>query len=57
MSYAKNVYQTDAGWQYDITSDEAVIIHQDYDPEAPGLILMDEARANEAADVVLERLS
>ena len=53
----KNIYATASGFGYDILVDDTVIIHQEFDPDAPGDTPMTEERANQAADIVLERLS
>jgi hypothetical protein len=53
----KSIYATASGFGYDILIDGKVIIHQEFDPDAPGDTPMTEERANQAADIVLERLS
>ncbi len=57
MGYTIRVYQVEGGWEYDILSDGVVIIHQDFDPDAPGQEAMTQERANEAAAIVLARLT
>jgi hypothetical protein len=57
MEATKIVYVTTLGFGYNILVDGSVIIHQDFDPDAEGDTPMSEERANQAADIVLERLS
>lgn len=57
MGYTSDVYEVSGRWEYDILSGGMVIIHQDFDPDAPGQEVMTQERANEAAAIVLARLT
>jgi hypothetical protein len=56
MRYEKHVYAVDGRWQYTIFQDGVPSVVQDFDPELPGFEPMSEARANELADAVIQRL-
>ena len=55
--YTKEIYSVDGGFGYRILNNSTPIIVQDIDPEVSGIVVMDEARANAAADTVLARLN
>ena len=57
MGYTLNVYEVEGRWEYDIVSEGAIVIHQDFDPDLPGQEPMTQERAGEAAAVVLARLA
>lgn len=51
------VFFADNRWQYEIVDDAGtVLIAQDYDPDAPGFVPMDETSARSKAEAVLSRV-
>lgn len=55
--YTKAIYAVPGGFGYCILDNGMPIIVQDIDPEASGIVVMDEARANACADVVIARMT
>lgn len=57
MAFDKRVFAVGARYQYEISNGNSeAIIRQDFHPDLPGLVEMDEATANACADVVVARL-
>jgi hypothetical protein len=57
MAFDKRVFAVDGRYEYEISNGNSeVIIRQDYHPDLPDLVEMDEATANDCADGVLARL-
>ena len=55
-TYTANVYAADGGFEYDILQDGVRSIHQDFDPNMPGFVPMDQATATSRAAAVVLRL-
>ena len=57
MPYDKRVFAVGARYQYEISNGNSeVIIRQDYHPNEPGLVEMDQSTAVQCADDVIARL-
>ena len=50
-------YEVDGRWQYEICDEGCCFVRQDFDPDEPGLVPMDQFTATSKAEVVVSRVT
>lgn len=54
--YSYEIYPFETGFGFNILQDENIIVHQDYNPDLGGYVLMDEETANKYGAELLARV-